>query len=367
MFKRVLSFLLLGVAIAVPFIVLGEDAAPTAAGFETLSQIPGVAGSTASLGTYVNALFRIAIGLGAVIAVLMIVIGGFEYLSTDLFQRKSAGKERIQNSLLGLGLLLVSTLLLQTINPKLLDLSFQPLRAEITFETMNDPGVYSVTRQCIGETNMTSRGGPYLPTMGQCYETAAECAAAQTARREQLGTGSNVSVSCTAQETRIEFDGCEDCMTVEEARAAGLVISPRACVTGGGERACLIPNTNGMADTLGEISASGVIGTVTVTEAWPPSPVHQNRCHAQGTCLDFDISPANANTITTALRVAYDNGNTAVWEVRTQAERDALMRGLTPEQQRFYGQWICVEPHITGDHFSLYSNSRVGCNASTGR
>ena len=84
MFKKILGFSIFGALAVLPCIALGE-------GIQTLSQIPGVAGSTVSLGTYVNALFRIAIGLGAVIAVLMIGIGGFEYLSTDMFQRKSAG------------------------------------------------------------------------------------------------------------------------------------------------------------------------------------------------------------------------------------------------------------------------------------
>ena len=105
----------------------------SAESFSTLSDLPGLqAGSQApTLGAFVNVIFKMAIGLGSVIAVLMIVIGGFQYLSTDMFQTKGAAKERITNALLGLGLLLTSFLILQTINPELVKLDVEIMKAEL--------------------------------------------------------------------------------------------------------------------------------------------------------------------------------------------------------------------------------------------
>lgn len=74
---------------------------------------------TTDIQTYLPGVFKLAIGIAGVLAVLMIIIGGVQYITTDAIQGKSEGKERIQNALWGLVLVLVSWILLYTINPKL--------------------------------------------------------------------------------------------------------------------------------------------------------------------------------------------------------------------------------------------------------
>jgi hypothetical protein len=95
--------------------------------YTVLAPLPGINSST-NLTDYVPAMFNLLIGLSAVFAVLMIVIGGFQYMSTDAIQGKSAGKERIKNAIFGLVLVIGAWLILYTINPKLLtlDLSISP-------------------------------------------------------------------------------------------------------------------------------------------------------------------------------------------------------------------------------------------------
>lgn len=78
-----------------------------------------VSGCTTDIQTYIPGVFNLAIGIAGVLAVLMIIIGGVQYITTDAIQGKSDGKERIQNALWGLVLVLVSWILLYTINPKL--------------------------------------------------------------------------------------------------------------------------------------------------------------------------------------------------------------------------------------------------------
>ncbi|MDD4989570.1 MAG: hypothetical protein PHV42_04060 [Candidatus Pacebacteria bacterium] len=96
--------------------------------YQPLAPIPGVqtgGGLTpVNLEDYLGSLFKIGIGLCAVFAVLMIVIGGLEYVMTDKIASKEDAKTRITNALVGLLLALSSYILLYTINPELVKLNF---------------------------------------------------------------------------------------------------------------------------------------------------------------------------------------------------------------------------------------------------
>jgi len=93
--------------------------------YTVLAPLPGVGdeGGTTTLAKYIPAIFNLAIGLSAAFAVLMIVIGGFQYITTDAILGKQQGIERIKNSVFGLVLVISAWLILYTINPKLLELN----------------------------------------------------------------------------------------------------------------------------------------------------------------------------------------------------------------------------------------------------
>ena len=74
-----------------------------------------------ALGSYLNTMIKVFIGLCAVLAVVMIVMGGLEYMTSELISNKEAGKEKIRGALLGLLIALGAYALLFTINPDLLD------------------------------------------------------------------------------------------------------------------------------------------------------------------------------------------------------------------------------------------------------
>jgi type IV secretory pathway VirB2 component (pilin) len=80
-----------------------------------------------AIGTYLNIIIKIIIGIAAVMAVIMIVIGGIEYMTSELISGKEAGKERITNAIFGLLIALGSWALLNTINPDLLNTSLGSL------------------------------------------------------------------------------------------------------------------------------------------------------------------------------------------------------------------------------------------------
>ena len=86
-------------------------------------QCDGSAGGNNNLVTSINAsdyiiyMYNLFIAVAAVMAVFMIVLGGFEYMTTDALQKKSDGRKKIQNAIYGLILILCSYLILRTINP----------------------------------------------------------------------------------------------------------------------------------------------------------------------------------------------------------------------------------------------------------
>jgi cell wall-associated NlpC family hydrolase len=89
--------------------------------------------TTSNLGTYLNVMIRIFIGLCAVLSVVMIVMGGIEYMTSELVSSKEAGKERIRGAIFGLLLALGAYALLFTINPDILNTDLSSL-ANVTVD-----------------------------------------------------------------------------------------------------------------------------------------------------------------------------------------------------------------------------------------
>lgn len=74
-----------------------------------------------ALGKYLNLMIKIIIGLSAVMAVMMFVIGGIEYMTSELVHSKESAKHRMTGAVLGLIIALGAYALLNTINPDLLN------------------------------------------------------------------------------------------------------------------------------------------------------------------------------------------------------------------------------------------------------
>lgn len=82
-----------------------------------------------SIATYIPQMIRLSIALAGAMAVIMLIFAGFQYISSEGFGKKSDAKEKIQNALLGLLLVIGSYSILYTINPELLvlDLNIAPV------------------------------------------------------------------------------------------------------------------------------------------------------------------------------------------------------------------------------------------------
>ncbi len=100
--------------------------AQEAGDYELLAPLPidGVSeGVVTSLPAYLSGLFGFAIGIAAVLAVVMIVLGGIQYMTDDAVSNKSEGKEKITAAVGGLILALASWLILNTINENIISSS----------------------------------------------------------------------------------------------------------------------------------------------------------------------------------------------------------------------------------------------------
>ncbi len=104
-----------------------------------------------SLGLYLNFVFKILLSLGAMVAVVTLVFGGIAYMVSEIADKKTEARKRIQAALLGLFLLLTCWLILYEINPNLvkfclpgLDAACQGAMAPSTARPAAQPSTASV-------------------------------------------------------------------------------------------------------------------------------------------------------------------------------------------------------------------------------
>lgn len=109
----------------------GNDA-PVEAGngtvtFKPLTALPGIeeAANSTTFPSFLNTIYKLAIGAGAVLAVIMIMIAGVQFMtSRGSVASNEAAKTRLRNALIGLLLVLSPTIVFGIINPSILDLNF---------------------------------------------------------------------------------------------------------------------------------------------------------------------------------------------------------------------------------------------------
>ncbi|MCE9585666.1 pilin [Candidatus Nomurabacteria bacterium] len=122
--------------------------------YAPLQQLPGVdqtidTADRNSFAKYFNIIINLFFGICAVLAMIMIVIGGIEYMTSELVSSKESGKSKITQAIFGLLLALGAYTILNTINPDLLNISLNGLpRAEITISP-TDTSTGSDTSLCI--------------------------------------------------------------------------------------------------------------------------------------------------------------------------------------------------------------------------
>ncbi|KKW17446.1 hypothetical protein A3C86_02170 [Candidatus Kaiserbacteria bacterium RIFCSPHIGHO2_02_FULL_49_16] len=222
----------------------------------------------AGLVQYLNTLFKIAISVGAISAVLRLFYAGYVYMASDVWTSKETAKAIFREVFLGLFLLLSIFIILNQINPNLLNL--KPKIDPYMPSTPTTPGGVPPTAgaRCAGCVTLNSLGIPHKPPgpaggTGGCLNTVQECQV-------------NSDMGARLQ----QFKG-----------------------------------------------AFGTGVTWVVSESWPPTRNHADPCHQAGTCVDVSVPGYQGNV--TVINKVYDaaggSGISAQYEVAT-AERAAQLR-----------------------------------------
>ncbi|NQV93051.1 hypothetical protein HQ403_00955 [Candidatus Kaiserbacteria bacterium] len=141
--------------LSLPLLVSAADA------FVPLTGIPGVTDQK-DFGDFLNGAFKIGLAIAATLAVVMITIGGLEYMTTDSVNNKTEGREKIQNAVVGLLIALLIWLILFTINPNLLNLDLV-IGGDSRVPTDYESDAYGV------EPTVNLRGGTVLDYEGDAY------------------------------------------------------------------------------------------------------------------------------------------------------------------------------------------------------
>ena len=101
------------------------------------------------LGIWVNRIVTFIIGVIGLAAVVMIVIAGVQYMTTEAIGTKSDAKDRVTQSLIGLVIALGIFVILNTINPELLDVN--PDVEEVSFAYNMPETGFEIPNTSIGD------------------------------------------------------------------------------------------------------------------------------------------------------------------------------------------------------------------------
>lgn len=117
---------------------------------------------------YLNIVIEIFLGICAVLAMIMIIGGGFEYVTSELPSAKGNGKARITNAVFGFIIALAGYVLLNTVNPKLLDLCPKIPQAVLTVGP--DAGDGTVDSNCAAGNATYDTSVPMTAALGPAIE-----------------------------------------------------------------------------------------------------------------------------------------------------------------------------------------------------
>lgn len=280
-------------------VVLGPQTrhsqAQTQTEYQLLAPLPGVttgapeeAKTTAT--KYIEGLFMLLIGVSGALAVVMIIVGGIQYMSTDAVGGKSSAKDTIQNAVWGLALAAGAWIILASIDKQFVefDLNIEP--------------VDRIERS--GTTATPIRSG-----------------------------GSRGAVS---------MEDCSDCVAIGVPhKPSGTNPDSSSCNSPTGT--CVINRE--LNDRLKKLHSTNPLQ---VTESFPPTVTHQADCHYNGTCVDVTISNQDGQNIKNFIENAKKNNLRAVFEVNNVAQAENIRRvtGLSDRQ-------VIVVNRVS-PHFSVY-------------
>lgn len=253
----------------------------------------------AHISDFIPNVIKLMIGLAAGLAVIYIIFGGIQYMSTDAVGKKSEGRKTVNNAVLGLLMAISSYTILYTINPRLVNFSL--------------------------EIEGLKGGGAINPGLGSGEPT-----------EPVLATN------------------CSNCTPISQGvvpqKPAG-----QACLAPGPCKVTLLLATKLTNLTL--VLASRTSSPVHsnewwVTEMYPPTVKHDDPCHQNGTCVDaaFKIKPpSNEKLLAFMESINSTVGSNFIYEV-CGARLSALQK--EPLLAKFKNKFTCPST-TTGESFHI--------------
>ena len=294
------------ILVAVLMFILPLDLATAQGGFVTCD---GVDCSACNFVELLNLLIRWLLGMVFVIFAVLMTVAGFGLVTSGGNQSAlDAAKSKFTNAIIGIIIILAAWLIVDT-----------------------------VMRGIVG-------GGSTGAAIG-----------------EIRGWGPWAQVQCQQQVQTIAWAGDPDSVgnTDPTVTATSTALGPRPTGCSGGTCVPLgIPCSNSASCSISPDlvarfqafhAAAGVSGA-RVTEAMPPSRTHRSACHNNGTCIDYSRAGGmTAAEVVSVINAARANGLRPVYEVHTEAQRNALVAAGAPAASiSVLGNWI------SAPHFSIY-------------
>lgn len=284
--------------------------------------------------SYIPGIIVLIIGIAGVLAVIKIIFGGILYMSTDAIGGKSEGKGHITDALWGLLLIVSAWIILNTINPDLVNLN-------LTIKGLEVGGAF--------ETGLGR-----IPTREELDEEKA-----------RIGCPNCAAI----------LPGAQIGTTEPKSPGAGCGRGTEFCYIDGELAGRLVELTGNIKDVY-ELSVRWQ-----VTEMFPPTVNHSHPCHqynpnssVSAQCVDVALRSllcANQTTCSPNTRLQNDArqvrifteeasrlGLKVVYEVPNNARRDALIAELVRQQASNISVISVNRPNFL-EHFSVYLNSSV--------
>jgi hypothetical protein len=238
-----------------------------------------------SFGDYLSIMFTFLVSFAGVLAVVMLIFGGIQYMSTDSLSGTESGRSKMYQAVFGLIIVLASYVILNTVNPNLVKFNFSIQGQEIEIDEVADDGS-TLTVQYSGAGTCPQDCVDLLPDV-------------------PIKNSSGKKIEKSVKEKLVVFTN-------------------------------KIKNDNVINNGWG------------VTEAWSPSRTHKAQCHPKGTCIDanFTGSPT-AQKVKQFISQASASGLCAIYEVQSDSARNSLVSaGVNPSNIKNYGSWISA-PHFS--------------------
>lgn len=183
-----------------PVAVLAADT--SGLGFVPLTSIPGIAdaGNASTLPSFLNNLYKLAIGVAAVLAVLQIVRAGIMYMGGDSITEKKDAKNLITLSIGGLILVLSPVIVFSVINPKILNLEIGGLNDLTTTSSKGGSTPGTAGTELLWTDGTMSRSAAESKCKAEGGTSSYICKKEDGTQRTLL-----VSQSCVAGEVGVAF------------------------------------------------------------------------------------------------------------------------------------------------------------------